>query len=124
MALAQRRQLGRSLIQLLNGQSGEDRLGITIRQLLFINRGAGLSKKEPLLFFPAHPNQRPLSSEFEAEEFHLDFSPGDLIERIAALEQAVPTPIPHDHWAGAIIVPRNHSFEVGVLDRVILDQNS
>jgi hypothetical protein len=65
-----------------------------------------------------------LSAEFEAEEFDLDLPPGELIEGILALGQAVPSPIPYDHRTRPVIAGRDHPLEVGVFDRVIFDKDS
>ena len=120
--IGERRQLlaaRRARAQLLDRQAREHR-----RRLIRHEVGARLARlvdQQPVA--PAAPlgaDQRELAAQLVALEDQVELAVLHPLHGRAAVDRAVAAPIPDDHGACAVIAVRDHTLEVGVLDRVVL----
>src|SRR5262249_4364684 len=114
---------GGRIADLLNCQTREDRLRVTLDEFRTGSRGIRLLEQEPLLVLLGHPGERPPATKLEAEQLDLHLPLGKVLEWIAFLDRSVPSAIPDDDASGAVVASRNDPFKIGVLDRVVFHMN-
>src|SRR5215470_309830 len=115
------RDPARAVAQLLDRQAREHGLGIAFRRLHVADVFVGLLEQEPVAILAAHPRERPPALQLEAEQLELELAARDLLAGGLRLQQLESPGVPDDRRTGSVAAFGNDAFEVGVLDRVVLD---
>ena len=122
-AFPQGRESAGHVAHLLDRQARDHGLGIALNRFLLGRGGVRLLEEQPLLLLLPHANERPATAQLEPEQLQLQLPALVLLERILRLERPEPAAIPHDDRAGSVVSGRDHSLEVPVLERMVLDVN-
>ena len=105
--------------------AGLDRLRVLLRIPTGHRVLVVLVDEEPLLLAPPLPLRRPHEHEAPGELLAVDvevqIALRDGLGRIDPGRGTPPPTVPDDDVAAAVLAGRDHAFEVGVLDRVVLD---
>ena len=103
--------------EILHGETGEDRLFVELA-LSFTVPAVGLLDEEPLFRALLHLHERPLSVELVSGEREEEFPFRHAVVGILVPRKGAP--VPHDHLSAAVFVRGDDTFEVRILERVVL----